>query len=680
VLPSDNTKQGDAGVSISSDVTEPDRQTAFHGRVIVPVGRQGTGTLPCALLMFGLVVLACGSPTAAPADPLQQLDLRASEGAAAGYLPDTACGRCHADKQQSFAAVGMARSFARADTAPRVENFEQAAYVHQPSGRHYRMLRRDDGLWFQRHRLDADGTVVDAIELRVDWILGSGNRARSYLHQTEAGELYQLPIGWYSEDRTWAMSPGFEGASHSGVERLVRRECMFCHNAYPEVPEGSDRHDQPHLFPATLPQGIGCQRCHGPGAEHVRTVLEANPVEAIRAAIVNPARLDWAQRNDVCFQCHLLPAVEVIGARRMGRHDYSFRPGQALVDYLAHVDIEQHGMDRSERFQINHHAYRLQQSTCFIESEGQMGCVSCHDPHRKQTGGGHQTHYRERCLACHQPHSETDRQALAQSAKTGVDIESCTACHMPQRRTQDVVLTTMTDHRIVRGPVDFAALIAPLSPRQANLAGVGLYRPEDAPRGAEGLAYQSLAALRVTSNVGALDQLERAVAAMPSPHPGWHYELARQQLSARRYAAGLATLDQLDQATEPYPYAIGLRALAELGQGKLDPAAARLERHIGSLAFQPEDYYNFGLAMRAGGQHQRALDAFRELSRLRPLMAAAWYQRGLSARDAGVSDEARTALLQALKVNPDLQRARESLAALADSLPPEAMDRPTKDE
>lgn len=666
-------------MSIRRDVAEQDRQPSHRRRVTATAGRQGLAAQSFTLLL-ALATVAWASLTAAASDPLKTLDLRASEGAAAGYLPDAACGRCHADKQESFAAVGMARSFARADTAPRVENIAEASYVHEPSGRHYQMQRRDDGLWFQRHRLDADGAMVDAIELRVDWILGSGNRARSYLHQTESGELYQLPIGWYSEAQVWAMSPGFEGANHSGVERLVRRECMFCHNAYPEVPEGSDRHDQPHLFPTAMPQGIGCQRCHGPGAEHVRRVLEASPAETIRAAIVNPARLDWAQRNDVCFQCHLLPAVEVIGARRMGRNDYSFRPGQDLTDYLVHVDIDQHGLDRSERFQINHHAYRLQQSTCFIESDGQMGCVSCHDPHRKQTGGGHQAHYRERCLACHQPHQEADVKAHAQSAETGVDIEACDACHMPKRRTQDVVLATMTDHRIVRGPVDAAALVASLSPRQPNLAGVGLYRPEHAPRGAEGLAYQSLATLRVTPNEGALDQLEKAVAAMPSAHPAWYYELARQQLSAQRYSAGLANLDRLDLAAAPYPYATGLRALAELGLGKLDPAAERLEQHIGSLAFQPEDYYNLGLAMRASGQHHRALEAFRELCRLRPLMAAAWYQRGINARDAGAGDEARSALLQALRVNPDLGRARQALATLSESPALDAADRPTKDE
>src|SRR5437016_3729835 len=41
---------------------------------------------------------------------------------------------------------------------------------------------------------------------------------------------------------------------------------------------------------------VGCERCHGPGSEHVRRPSLAN--------IVNPARLDYVHANDVCIQCH----------------------------------------------------------------------------------------------------------------------------------------------------------------------------------------------------------------------------------------------------------------------------------------------------------------------------------------------------------------------------------------
>ncbi len=62
--------------------------------------------------------------------------------------------------------------------------------------------------------------------------------------------------------------------------RRVRRECLFCHNAYPAEAriERPLRRD-PFLSGTRLPEGIGCQRCHGPGAAHVELVTggEARP-------------------------------------------------------------------------------------------------------------------------------------------------------------------------------------------------------------------------------------------------------------------------------------------------------------------------------------------------------------------------------------------------------------------
>ncbi|MBW3549201.1 MAG: hypothetical protein KY452_13855, partial [Actinobacteria bacterium] len=75
------------------------------------------------------------------------------------------------------------------------------------------------------------------VEQPVDWVLGSGHTSRTYLYATPGGELYQLPLAWYSQDGGhWAMAPGFDRPDHVGLLRPVRRECMFCHNAYPDVP------------------------------------------------------------------------------------------------------------------------------------------------------------------------------------------------------------------------------------------------------------------------------------------------------------------------------------------------------------------------------------------------------------------------------------------------------------
>ena len=275
----------------------------------------------------------------------------------------------------------MAQSMRRPRAEVLIEDFRNAKFFHAPSQSHYEMAWKDGKLLFRRYQLDNAGRRINAIEQQVDWIVGSGHRSRVYFYRAPSGEMYQLPIAWYTQERAWGMAPGYDRADNDGITRAVRRECLFCHNAYPaEVKEGSDAHWKAQIFPAELPEGTGCQRCHGPGGRHVDAATSGRSEASVRAAIVNPARLPPALRDSVCFQCHLLPSVSMIGVRRFDRGDYSFRPGQLFSDYMLHVDIDEPARPRDQRFEINHHAYRLRQSPCYIK--GGITCISCHDPHQ----------------------------------------------------------------------------------------------------------------------------------------------------------------------------------------------------------------------------------------------------------------------------------------------------------
>ena len=73
-----------------------------------------------------------------------------------------------------------------------------------------------------------------------DYVLGSGNHARTFLHLSPRNTLQQLPLGWYAEKGGyWAMSPGFD-SRHPITRRLVSYECVFCHDGYPSIPAGHD--------------------------------------------------------------------------------------------------------------------------------------------------------------------------------------------------------------------------------------------------------------------------------------------------------------------------------------------------------------------------------------------------------------------------------------------------------
>jgi hypothetical protein len=126
------------------------------------------------------------------------------------------------------------------------------------------------------------------------WGMTSPARISKWLepYRDADGEPFQLPLAWYTQEGRWGMAPGYDRPDHEGVLRRVRRECLFCHNGYPEVAAGSDAYGAPQTYPEKLPEWLGCRRCHGPGGEHVRRASGGTePKETIRAANVNPARL-----------------------------------------------------------------------------------------------------------------------------------------------------------------------------------------------------------------------------------------------------------------------------------------------------------------------------------------------------------------------------------------------------
>ena len=81
---------------------------------------------------------------------------------------------------------------------------------------------------------------------------------------------------------------------------------MFCHNGFPDIPKTESDTVAYPAFKGELPEGVDCQRCHGPGAGHVEATKRAGAsIQEIRAAILNPARLAPDRQIQVCMQCHL---------------------------------------------------------------------------------------------------------------------------------------------------------------------------------------------------------------------------------------------------------------------------------------------------------------------------------------------------------------------------------------
>jgi Tfp pilus assembly protein PilF len=587
-------------------------------------------------------------------DLLKARGIKVSSGAAPGYVADRECALCHNTIYRSYQDVGMARSFYRPRADRFIENFEAKPFYHEPSKRYYQIRRQGDRLIFKRYQQDDRGEPINVFTITIDWIMGSGNHSRVYFYQTEAGELYQLPLAWYSRSSTWDMAPGFDRAVHEGVTRPVRRECMFCHNAYPDVPEGSDAYGKPQLFPKELPEGTGCQRCHGPGANHVGTVFkgELDP-EKIKATIVNPKRLSPSLRNDICFQCHMQPSVALFGVRRFDRADYSFRPGERLAGYLVQVDIREKGKEQEDRFEINHHPYRLLQSRCYKESQGALSCLTCHNPHRKVPEKERPAHYRKACLQCHKVEQCTRETHGAGAAEPG----DCVSCHMPQKRPQDVVKVVMTDHLIQRPPANKEELLAPLKETEPIITDIMLQDPDQAPPGALGELYRILAVLRAGGGAAVVKRMETLLAQTKPEEPVPYLDLAKGQLHTRQYAEAEKNLRAILAKTPTLTQAKEWLGVALAGLKQMKQAIETFQDSLKTSENRAEAEFNLGRLLLGTGRIQEAVDHFHRALEIRPILAPAWYFLGNALVKLGKPEEAVPVYKKALEILPTYTNA-----------------------
>jgi predicted CXXCH cytochrome family protein len=537
----------------------------------------------------------------------------------------------------------MGRSFYRA------EQIGTATYYHQPSEEHYAVIARGGRFYQRRHQLTADGRETNLLERSIDFVLGSGNHARTFLHRNARGELVELPLAWYSENGgTWAMNPGYDRSDHLGFQRKLDRECIFCHAASAD------------------PAPIDCQRCHGPGDQHARRPQSGS--------IVNPARLDAQRRLEVCLQCHLESSSRALpyAIRRFGRGYFSYRPGEPLSDYMLH--FERAG-GPGDTFEINDAGYGFLQSACYRRSNGALTCTTCHNPHEASHDPEATERYQRVCRNCHATLPARHTAAAA-----------CLQCHMPKRRTDDVVHAVMTDHSIPRRkPVG-----DPLAPKHEQLEAATIYRgkvallyPPQLAKTAETELYMSLAQVIDASDYDSgIPRLRRALDMHPDVPAEFYAGLAESYSKTgkpgealRYWAEALGRQPNLTDARQHYALALqqagrtadALQVLArapgtpavlnELGyvllhSGRLEEAQARFRRALAADPDLPEVWLNLGTTLSQQGKQEGAIDALRKAVRLRPNLLAARSNLASLLNARGDYAEAREHFRFAIRIDP----------------------------
>lgn len=573
-----------------------------------------------------------------------------------GYVDSVVCAGCHKEQYEGFQHVGMSQSFAAATSKWLNEEKRRALpFYHAPSKRYYNLVSEGETLVFQRYQLDEKKQKVNEVSVQVDYLLGSGNKATSLLFRNKNDELYLLPINWYSEGAFWEMSPGYESKNHYGLSRQIKRECMFCHNAFPETAMEVDEYWQRDTFPEKLKSGIDCQRCHGPGEAHLKQVYSENTsIAAIQKSIINPAKLPAGKRDSVCFQCHLLPVVSMIGMRDFSRTDYSFRPGEDLTSYLLHVDIVDENMAKEDRFEINHQAYRLTQSRCFTETNNQLTCISCHNPHKKPAETEFVQHVANQCIACH---------------KGSMDIEqhdsskACVSCHMPQRRTQDVINVVMTDHKI--GVVsDRNKLLEPLTRHTPIFTDMSLWDREMDMNEMEKDIYKLTTILQSTPSLKYAEYLKSRLQASNYPHERPYVLLAETYLALKNYREAKALLNFIKHKFEANLRVEELIALSLIGLGEDKAAADAFEWLLEVDSENADLHFNFGLLKYQQGAYKAAFDLFEKAYQLKQNFANAVTYMALAKEAKGELETAKHWFIRSLQIEPNNERAYKHLIPL----------------
>jgi Flp pilus assembly protein TadD len=365
-------------------------------------------------------------PPPLPADPRE-----------ADYVGGAACAKCHGAIAEAYQHHPMANSTQdlnawRSDKTGVLGQFSvDVRFVAE---------RLPTGVVHREQFVGANETVLAERVVPMHFVLGSGRHGCSFVSDRD-GLLFMSPVSWYANGNRWDISPGNRPQSHSRFERRVIGQCLFCHagRAIPAARETPNRYRRPAVQEAT----IGCERCHGPGREHVELFESAlEPGDADRR-IVNPAKLDPQRKGHVCYQCHLSGINTVL---RHGRQFRDFQPGQLLDDVWT-VLVTDDSVSGQTRTKSVSQVEQMRSSRCFTASRGELSCVSCHDPHRVPQPDQAAKHYRQRCNTCH-ANRGCSVPLAEREAPPGMN--SCVACHMPRLDTKEVAHTALTDHRILR--------------------------------------------------------------------------------------------------------------------------------------------------------------------------------------------------------------------------------------
>lgn len=311
------------------------------------------------------------------------------------YVGAERCAPCHKDAYQAQQNSLHARTYLRDPSARQLPMPERP--VPDPAAHEViHTLTPEDGRVL--YQTEDQGKTARAL---VEYVFGSGHRGRTLVGRDESGQARELRLSQYADSHSWEVTtghPAIPPAREGYLGRVLAPDdlysCFACHTTTPQLTlEGKG--------PASADRGIGCERCHGPGGNHLLAVA----AKFTDLSIAQPRVASGAEVVALCGQCHN-PLRRTVG------------PSDPVA----------------ARFP----ATTLTWSQCYIASKGSFDCRTCHDPHRDLEPAP--AHYEAKCRTCHAPSRAGS--VCPVDARTG-----CVGCHMPKANI-GVPHSVFTDHHI----------------------------------------------------------------------------------------------------------------------------------------------------------------------------------------------------------------------------------------
>lgn len=552
------------------------------------------------------------------------------------------CKGCHSDKHSSFVHTGMGQSFGLATAQKSSAKFQQEAVYDPKRNFYYWPYWSGDSLRILEFRLKGRDTIYKRIET-IRYIIGSGQHTNSHFW-VDGNTLYQAPLTYYTQEGKWDLPPGYETVN-TRFQRKIDLECMSCHNAMPQLKAGSINAFE------TLPLGIDCERCHGPGELHVREKQSGILVDTRKEAdysIVNPKRLPWSLQVDICQRCHL----QGNNVLKPGKNFDDFRPGMRLSDVF---EVYMPRYADADYFVMAGHAERLAKSACFIGSnkgvqtetynpQTHLTCINCHNPHVsvKET---RIEWFNQQCSGCH--NSQSQRSELLSCSeslkKRQLEPKGCTGCHMPASDTRDIPHVTVHDHRIQR-PTGKAATLP--SGEALDLYAVNNPNPSPAMMAKAYVSWFE----KFEAQPRWLQKADSLVALYPEQIE-WstRIQLAYMQSNPQKVRELSQSLD-LESCEAWTAYRLA-KSLDQLGQ--LDQAILAYKRAYEQLPLYSDFGAEYANALIRDKQLDAAQTVLNTLLRQQPKNEWLWLNKGLLASLQNRSSETVKAWNTLLDLNPD---------------------------